>query len=71
MKSGDEEPDGDTFTRWITVEDVGRNQKAFPNVIDPGGLYDPNTKKIIACIMWNDGTLHEMKLETYVYNYND
>lgn len=60
------------YTRSIIIENVKRNREEFPNVIDPDGPYnDPNTKKIIACIKWNDGSPHEMKLETYVYNYND
>ena len=65
------------FKRWIIVENVCRdnyviNHFEFPNnIIDciiPSNI-DPETKKITAHIEWNDGTLHEMELETYVYNY--
>ena len=60
--------DNKFFKRWIIVENVNRD---LNNKIAEFGNSDDKTKKIIAHIEWDDGTLHEMKLETYVYDFSD
>lgn len=69
--SGAESLDNGTYTRSLTIESVSRNQNTFPNeIVSNGGIDDPNTKKIIATIMWYDGLqTRNLMLETYVYNY--
>ena len=68
---GTESLDNNMYSRSLTIADVNRNQIAFPNeIVASGGIFDPNTKKIIGEIRWNDGTHSPMTLETYVYNYN-
>ena len=58
------------YTRYFTVEPVFRDQLDFPNeIVLTGGVCDENTKKIIATIEWNTGSVSRtMTLETYVYN---
>jgi len=68
-------PDKESFDnnmyRSLTIADVYRSQLAFPNeIVTSGGTFDPNTKKIIGEIRWNDGSHYPMTLETYIYNYN-
>ena len=71
LVSGDESLDNNTYTRSVKFEEVHRDQLAFPNIIvDSGGVIDPNTKKSIAEISWNDGFQDRtLTLETYVYKY--
>ena len=60
-----------SYTRSVKFEEVRRDQLAFPNtIVDSGGVIDPDTKKSIAEISWNDGFQNRtLTLETYVYNY--
>jgi len=65
------EPLDNNMSRSLTIADVYRDQLAFPNnIVLTGGVPDPNTKKIIGEIHWNDGSHSPMTLETYIYNYN-
>ncbi len=69
--SGSESLDDDVFVRSLSIEDVHRNQLIFPNeIVSIGGEVDPNTKKIITTITWNNSFQSKtLLLETYVYNY--
>ena len=68
---GTESLDSDTYNRSIMITDVYRDQLVFPNeIVTIGGILDPDTKKITAEISWDEGN-HSMKLETYVYDFND
>ncbi|TSD02491.1 MAG: hypothetical protein Athens071424_13 [Parcubacteria group bacterium Athens0714_24] len=70
LTTGAESLDNDIYNRSLTIADVYRNQLSFPNeIVASGGVSDPNTKKIIAKILWSDGSHPPMILETYVYNY--
>lgn len=59
------------YSRSLSVENVYRNRLSFPNEItETGGILDPNTKKVIAKISWNNGfEPRELILETYLYDY--
>lgn len=71
LVTGTESLDNNMYSRSLTIADVNRNQIAFPNeIVTSGGVSDPNTKKIIGEIRWNDGSHSPMTLETYIYNYN-
>ncbi|OGZ17591.1 MAG: hypothetical protein A2V72_02320 [Candidatus Nealsonbacteria bacterium RBG_13_37_56] len=61
----------DNYSRSLSVENVYRNQVSFPNEItETEGVLDPNTKKVIAKISWNNGfEPRELILETYLYDY--
>ncbi len=69
--SGAETLDSDVYTRSVKFEEVHLDQLAFPNtIVASGGIVDPNTKKSIAEISWNDCFQNRtLTLETYVYNY--
>ena len=71
LDSGPEALLGGKYTRYFSVEPVFRDQLDFPNeIVLTGGVCDENTKKIIATINWNTGSVaRTMSLETYVYNY--
>jgi hypothetical protein len=71
LVSGQETLLAGKYTRYFTVEPVFRDQIDFPNeIVSSGGVCDENTKKIIATINWNTGSVaRTMTLETYVYNY--
>lgn len=70
LVAGNETLDGGTYTRFIRAFPVFRNQLTFPNIIvESGGVFDPNTKKVSATIAWqNAAGPHTMSLETYIYN---
>jgi len=43
----------------------------FPNeIVLTGGVSDPNTKKVIAMVVWSDASSlpHNMDIEEYAYN---
>jgi len=69
--SGTEALDSSTYTRSFYVEDVYRNQAFFPNeIVTTGGVDDPNTKKIVATVLWNNsGAIETFNTESYIYNY--
>lgn len=70
LSAGEENNIDGTYTRNIRVRPVNRDQLAFPNqIVESGGVNDPNTKKVIVSIAW-DNTLgpRNLTLETYVYN---
>jgi hypothetical protein len=72
------EVQNDGYTRSIKIENVCRDQRTReilstgcdPILCDLNLIENQNTKKIIAKIIWNDGTHSPMTLETYIYNYN-
>jgi len=69
--SGAETLDGGRYTRSFYIENVYRNQLAFPNeIVTTGGIDDPDTKKIVATVSWNspDGA-NVLDAESYVYNF--
>ena len=71
LVAGQESFDDGLYTRSLTIENVRRDQLAFPNTIVPsGGVMDPDTKKIVATLTRTmpSGT-KTTTLETYVYNY--
>ena len=69
FETGSEALDNGTFTRSLSVFEVQRNTLTFPNeIVESGGVVDPDTKKIIGAIYWNDGYNDRvLNLETYVY----
>jgi type II secretory pathway pseudopilin PulG len=74
LVGGQEVLDSNTYTRTISIEPVCRDDSGFPNNIVPcPGLFDdPDTKKVIATIEWDDGfTNRDLTLETYVYHYEE
>jgi type II secretory pathway pseudopilin PulG len=66
---GEETLGSGVFTRSIVVEDVFRDQLAFPNtIVTSSGVSDPNTKKVVASVLWNDAIGNKITIiETYVY----
>lgn len=70
--SGEESLENGTYTRWLEVEKVYRDNLTFPNEILPSpGVLDLNTKKVIAKIKWSNGLgSQEMILEAYLYKYD-
>lgn len=64
-----EETIDSTFTRSFSVYPVQRNQLSFPNeIVESGGIEDPNTKKVVASIEWDaNGAIRTLTLETYIY----
>ena len=76
LNSGTEELENNTYERWLAIEDVCRNlitNEIMDIPCDPliNPEYNPNTKKIIAYIDWNDQLgSQRLELEAYLYNYN-
>lgn len=71
LVAGQELLEDGLYARALTVENVERDQLAFPNsIVLSGGVVDPHTKKIIATLTRTlpSGT-KTTTLETYVYNY--
>lgn len=70
LLTGQEELD-DTYQRFLSLENVYRNQLSFPNeIVSSGGVLDPNTKKVITKILWNNGfSSRDLTLESYLYDY--
>jgi hypothetical protein len=68
--SGEEVLDNGVYTRSFSVKPVYRDQLTFPNVIvESGGVLDPDTKKIVANLVWDNGVSSKaINLESYVYN---
>jgi prepilin-type N-terminal cleavage/methylation domain-containing protein len=66
---GEENLDG--YQRSLSIEPVYRDQLSFPNIIvSNNGVLDPDTKKIVTKISWDDGfNPRSLILETYVYNF--
>jgi len=61
--------ENNTYTRWLTIEDVYRNPtNQIVNRTDPGAVLSTSTKKVIATITWNNGR-QTSTLVTYVYKY--
>ena len=71
LVNGEESLLSGKYTRYFSVEPVFRDQLTFPNeIVLTGGTCDEDTKKIIATISWNTGSVSRiMTLETYVYDY--
>lgn len=75
------EEDKDIYDRSLKIENVERNMDESSidyykiigtNCASTNPNNDPNTKKVVATISWNDGFRdRDLKLETYVYNYTE
>lgn len=56
------------FTRTISISDVQRD--ASSNVVESGGVVDPDTKKITVTVSWSErGRPHDIELITYLTNW--
>lgn len=56
------------FTRTIVIADVQRD--ASDNIIEAGGMIDPDTKKITVTVFWGErGRSHNIELITYLTNW--
>jgi len=56
------------FTKKIVFEEVERDGSA--NIVENGGIIDPNTKKITATILWQErNKTHQIELITYLTNW--
>ena len=66
--SGGEELDS-KFERALYINDVYRDQAAFPNtLVTSGGVLDPDSKKILVQLKWiNTSGSHSKEIEIYVY----
>lgn len=52
------------FTRTVLIEDVRRD--ANDNIVESGGISDPNTKKATVTVSWQErGRTHQIELVTY------
>ncbi len=74
LANGLEYLDSGDYVRDIYIEDVCRDGSDFPNnIIDCPGLFnDPNTKKVVATVQWNDSYRpRSLSLETYIYKYEE
>ncbi len=70
--AGEEFLENNVYRRDISVFSVCRDQLVSPsNIINcPSGVPDPDTKKVVATIFWNDGyDDNTLTLESYVYSY--
>ena len=56
------------FTRRFTLSDVKRD--AVTQDISPGGVYDPNAKKVTMAVVWSDPVLgtSTRSIEAYITN---
>ena len=62
LVQGTENIDG--FTRKVVFEDVMRDSNS--NIVESGGTYNPNTKKVIVTVSWKERG-REQKLEIFTY----
>jgi len=67
LSSGPESLEAGIFNRSLKIEDVCRD--ANDKIIACGTTIDPDTKKIIATVHWNDGSHPDIVLESYAYNF--
>lgn len=66
MIQGEEQIQG--FTRTITFTNALRDGSG--NIVEGGGLEDPNTKRVVAAVSWSErGRTHQTTLETYLTNW--
>jgi len=66
LVSGEETIDG--FTRRIVFDDVGRDSDG--NIMEDGGIFDPDTKKITATVSWQyRGKPYQIELLTFFTNW--
>jgi len=55
----------DGFTRKVVFEDVMRDSNS--NIVESGGTYNPNTKKVIVTVSWKErGREHKLEIFTYL-----
>jgi type II secretory pathway pseudopilin PulG len=74
LSNGLESLDSGSYVRELYVEDVCRDDSGFPNnIVDcPGSFNDPNTKKVVATVQWDDSfRSRNLSLEAYVYKYEE
>ena len=58
----------DGFTRKVVFEDVMRDSNS--NIVESGGTYNPNTKKVIVTVSWKErGREHKLEIFTYLTNW--
>ena len=58
----------DVFARIISIADVRRD--ASDNIVESGGIIDPDTKKITVTVSWSERSRpHEIELITYLTNW--
>lgn len=75
LVSGEESLENNSYSRWIIIENVFRNQLSFPNKISSAGCgaganNSTSTKKITATVVSKDsGRITTTTLEAYLYNY--
>lgn len=69
LLAGQESLESGAYTRFLSIEDVCRN--GDDEIVEgPCADPDPDTKKIVANINWNDSFRdRNLTLETYVYQY--
>lgn len=66
MVQGIEEISG--FTRKVVFQDVKRDSNF--NIVETGGNYDPNTKKVIVTVSWQEkGRERQIQIMTYLTNW--
>ena len=66
LVQGTENIDG--FTRKVVFEDVMRDSNS--NIVESGGTYNPNTKKVTVTVSWEErGRDHKLEIFTYLTNW--
>ncbi len=56
------------FTRTVEFQSVSRDSNS--NIVQAGGTVDPNTKKVLAVVSWQDrGSVRQVTLEMYLTNW--
>jgi type II secretory pathway pseudopilin PulG len=56
------------FERKVILKDVMRDSNN--NIVESGGNYDPDTKKIIVNVSWQEkGRTHQVEITTYLTNW--
>lgn len=58
----------ESFTRIVEFQSVSRDLNS--NIVGTGGTVDPNTKKVLATVSWQDrGSSRQVSLEMYITNW--
>ena len=56
------------FTRGVALQEVMRD--ANDDIIESGGINDPNTKKVSVVVLWEEGgNTRQVELATYITNW--
>ena len=60
----------ENFTRTVEFQSVSRDSNS--DIVQTGGIVDPNTKKILATVSWQDrGSSRQVTLEMYLTNWKN